>query len=124
MFNNPGRKIKNITTVLFVLSVIGNFIIAIIIADSIYRVDEAIVLLIMLLIIVGGSLLSYILCLFLYGFGEMIEGVRSIDAKTGNRNSANINSGDELKKYEQLYKDGIITEEEYNAKKQQLLSLM
>lgn len=42
---------------------------------------------------------------------------------TGNITSAQLSSADELRKYKELLDDGIITQEEFDAKKKQLLNL-
>lgn len=47
----------------------------------------------------------------------------SFQNNTNNGDSANISSADEIRKYKELLDDGIITEEEFNAKKKQLLNL-
>ncbi len=47
----------------------------------------------------------------------------SFQHNTNNGDSANISSADEIRKYKELLDDGIITEEEFNAKKKQLLNL-
>ena len=52
-----------------------------------------------------------------------IEGKIREFKKKGNVVTQEISSADELKKYKELLDNGIITEEEFNAKKKQLLGL-
>lgn len=70
---------------------------------------------------------------FAWGFWLSFIGIIVVACKPDNRSNSqtstqSIASGqsiaDEIKKYKQLYDQGIITEEEFLAKKEQLLNLM
>ena len=48
--------------------------------------------------------------------------MKFIDEKSA-ENDKQVDSAEELKKYKGLFDDGLISEEEYNAKKKQILGL-
>ncbi len=68
MFENPGRKIKTVATVNFVLDVILSVIVAIILANI---GGDDIEILFPLLVAIGIAI-GYVLSLLIYGFGELI----------------------------------------------------
>ena len=74
MFNNPGKKIKILATVMFWLEVVGSVITAIVLSaeaeDAIY-----------LLLAPAGFASAWLLSLFVYAFGELVEKATSIDEK-------------------------------------------
>lgn len=80
MFSNPGEKLKNIARVLFVLSVVGAIILAFavgIVEEEMgyyYTYTETVFYAGRFFgIMIGVPLVSYVQCLCLYGFGELIE---------------------------------------------------
>ena len=67
MFENIGKKIKGLASVVTWLGVLMSFVIGIIIFNS---VDSGFLAFV---IILGGSLISWISSFFLYGFGQLID---------------------------------------------------
>ena len=76
MFRNPGKKIKTLSIILFyincVVSLIGSFALS----NSLFGFD----FFSFLFALAGGLLVSFVLSLFLYGFGELIENSAKSDA--------------------------------------------
>lgn len=109
MFNNVGGKIKALAKITawigIVICVIYGFVMLVSVEDM---------ALIGLLIMTAGSLASWISALVLYGFGELVEN-SSIIANKKNTDIPKISARDEA--LEKWRKDGLITEEEYQAKK-------
>ena len=104
MYKNIGGKIKTLAIVLFVILAIVTFIGGIFIC---YEAEE------FWFVMILGPALSYVGSLTLYGFGELVEKVSSIEEN-------NSKSGDKLDdfskratKLEELFSNGIISEEEY-----------
>lgn len=54
---------------------------------------------------------------------DYIENIIIQREQITNNNSATVSSAEEIKKYKELFDDGIITQEEFDAKKKQLLGL-
>lgn len=78
MFENPGLKIKTTARWLFPLGLIATLILAIVFANveeqiGLYYSDTVFHAEIFLAIMAGGSVTTYIQCLCMYGFGELIE---------------------------------------------------
>ena len=66
MFENPGQKVKSFATILFAITIVTGFIAGIVLA-----IEESFWL---FFLVFGGSLvIAYLVSLFLYGFGELIE---------------------------------------------------
>lgn len=109
MFNNVGGKIKAIAKVTawigIAICVIYGFVMLVSMEDM---------ALIGLLIMTVGSLASWISALVLYGFGELIEN-SGIIANKKNTDVPKMSAKD--KTLEKWRNDGLITEEEYQAKK-------
>lgn len=63
MFNNIGGKIKGLAEIICVIGIIA----------SIYIGMKSVIMIQAVMIIVGGSLISWIGSFTLYGFGELIE---------------------------------------------------
>ena len=79
MFENPGRKIKTLATILFVLEVMGSFACAVLFGKAPnYRGFMEYNALYIILILVGGIIISFISSLFLYTFGDIAENIQSI----------------------------------------------
>ncbi len=66
MFKNPGGTIKVFAIIFFILMALGSFIGGIVLWSDYENGVFA-------LLTLGGPLFSYLICLFLYGFGELIE---------------------------------------------------
>ena len=77
MYDNIGSKIKIVAQILFVLGVIGSIIFGFVICFG----SEDFKAIGFLYILLGG-LSSWLSTLLMYGFGELIERVCSIDKKT------------------------------------------
>ena len=109
MFNNIGGKIKTLANVVALVGIIGSIIggIALILADDSLIATGIIVLL-------GGSLLSWIGSFFTYGFGELIERTCLIEERS--RNSSGFTGGSRHRQLNHLLAQGLITQEEYNQK--------
>ena len=75
MFDNIGGKIKALAKVFCWLGIIASIIsgAAIIVQASQQRYNSGVGILYGVLIIVGGSLISWISSFFTYGFGQLIE---------------------------------------------------
>ena len=71
MFNNIGRKIKGLATVIAVLGICGSFICGMTIMEK-AEIDESFAIYGLAVIIVG-LIFSWISCFVLYGLGELIE---------------------------------------------------
>lgn len=54
---------------------------------------------------------------------EIIYNLKRRNISATNSNTSTISSASEIRKYKELLDDGIITEEEFNKKKQELLDL-
>ena len=76
MFDNIGGKVKGVAVGTFVIGSIASLIGGIVAMASAY--DESIGMLIMLLIFAVGVLISWLSCLCLYGFGQLIENTDTI----------------------------------------------
>lgn len=86
MFENPGKKIKKISTILFYITVCVSMFLAIslgIEADTSYwgytEIEYKAVPLLIFLVVVPAY--SYISTLFFVGFGELLENVKKISEK-------------------------------------------
>ncbi len=109
MYSNIGGKIKVFAKVIACIGVV-----ICIIYGFVMLVSMEGMALIGLLIMTVGSLLSWLSSLVLYGFGELVEN-SSIIANKKNTDIPKISAKDET--LEKWCKDGLITEEEYQAKK-------
>ena len=78
MFDEIYSKIKIISTVFFLLTALASLIF------GLYYMFEFDDFWIGLLIIVGGVVSSWLISVFVYAFGELIERVTSIDYKLNN----------------------------------------
>lgn len=76
MYDNIGSKIKIVAQILFVLGVIGSIIFGFVICFGSEDFNA-----IGFLYILLGGLISWLSTLLMYGFGELIERVCSIDKK-------------------------------------------
>ena len=119
MFDNIGGKIKTLAQVVCWIGIIASFLIGIILIKQ----DEDTAL-IGLLVLILGSLFSWIGSFMTYGFGQLIENSDILVAeKKGNkvettRPIETVNDKiDTLNKWKE---QGLITEEEYNQKMENL----
>ena len=108
MFNNVGSKIKVMAKVFawigIAICVIYGFVMLVSMEDM---------ALIGLLIMTVGSFVAWISSLVLYGFGELVE---NSSIMVGKKNTDNEKSKPKDNTLEKWRKDGLITEEEYQAK--------
>lgn len=78
LFENPGPKIKKMTTILFWIEIVCCVILAFALGwDRSYRHDEFLPG-IFFGFLIGGPLVAYCSALMLYGFGELVEKVSAI----------------------------------------------
>ncbi|MBE6911069.1 MAG: SHOCT domain-containing protein [Ruminococcaceae bacterium] len=122
MFENIGAKIKKSAKSWGRYFVLLGFILGAINLYYFFDEDFALeYLLYALLYISGGFFLLEITRLF-FGFGQLIEDVHAIRCSDKNVEIADSTNEilEEIEKYKNLFEQGIITEEEYLAKKEQL----
>ena len=90
MFNNIGKKIKNLAKIICYIGIIASIIAAIVL---LFLGDIENMILISLPVLVAGIILSWIGSIFTYGFGELIENSAIIaqaserKSKTGKNNN-------------------------------------
>ena len=83
MFNGIGEKIKGVSLLLFLIEVITSIMLGLVLIDYALLLGFA--------VIIGGSLFGFILTLFMYGFGELIEKV-TIIANNSEKKSPRLSS--------------------------------
>lgn len=114
MYEQIGEKIKALASTLAAIGSIISFFGGIVLIT----IDEDNVLL-GIFVIVIGSLLSWVSSWLLYGFGELIDKVCSIEKSMHTKNrvfeTESMNSSKRLDKIETLRAEGLITNEEYQA---------
>ena len=117
MFNNIGSKIKNLAQVVCWIGIALSVLVGIIVMSFGGFFSGIIV-------IVAGSLVSWIGSFFTYGFGELIESCQEIERNTNqilmNTNKQPSTIAEKLAILEKWKSQGIITEEEYINKRSQL----
>ena len=116
MFKNVGAKIKTIAKVFFWIGFVGAIIGGIaIMAEG--MMDEAVALLLGLLVAGIGFMISWISSLFLYAFGELVEKTTAIERNTrgaSDLSDTQVSANDERRKQlESLRAQNLISEEEY-----------
>ena len=90
MFENPGKKLKSFASILFCISAIGCVIGGVSVINSgSTRYGNPLVG-IGLVLIVGGVIVSYVMSLFIYGFGELISNSAKSDAEKEKEIQENI----------------------------------
>lgn len=114
MYNNIGEKIKGVAKFLSVIGIVGSIIIG---TTMIITMHESISW-IGLIILIFGSLVSWILSFPLYGFGQLIENTDYLVALQ--TSSTPINTSEKEQALKQWKTEGLITEEEYNKKIEEL----
>jgi len=95
MYSDIGKKIKTVAEIFCIIGIVCSIIIGIIFGTAISSISSAIDsnqnvssssgTMTSVLIILFGSLISWISSFCLYGFGELIERVVSIDEKLSNK---------------------------------------
>ena len=75
MFNDIGKKIKGLCKIVFYISLVAVGIVGIVVfATGVEYSNEPVGLFFLMLLIWGaGALISYLLVLFLYAFGELVD---------------------------------------------------
>lgn len=117
MFNNVGRKIKKVANVFCWIGIVGYIILAIclfITAGSYYNTGDIVASGFVILFV--GPALSWLVSLFIYGFGELIdktneinENINVVKHRLAKGNTKNKRSNE----IERLYSEGLISEEEH-----------
>ena len=112
MFDDIGKKIKSLATILCWVGIIAYVIAAIVM----FSIDDDLIGIGFLLLIVG-PLMSWVGSFFMYGFGELIDKACDIERNTrgGERKSvaqAKVET-ERIEKLERLRSQDLITEEEY-----------
>ena len=84
MFNNVGGKIKKIAKIFCWLGIIGSIIGGISMFESFYELS----VLYGFLVMIVGSIISWLNSLLFYAFGELVEDIRAIRNKEGTTDEA------------------------------------
>lgn len=117
MFSNIGGKIKTVAVVFCFIGIMLTFIVAFtafaFTSDMFYGRNPIVPLGIAFLVLIVGSLLSWIGSFFTYGFGQLIESAQSIDEKLS---CAGLSNDAGLKKelMKKWLNEGLVTKDEYN----------
>lgn len=115
LFGNSGKKIK----LLSIISFIGISLLGIIIGIVMSIDDDAIFLLFIPLSPLAGWLIN----LFIYSYGEIVDRICRIEQKISDNGNQNVETPSTMKqnnnsskktKLDSLLTQGLITEEEYN----------
>lgn len=104
MYENIGSKIKVLTKTIFVIEAIAAVIIGFVLINRDLGLLGSIVMSI-------GTLMAWISSFVMYGYGEIIEKVSSIEMRMNNEYRYREGNNREVEK---LYMQGLITESEYN----------
>lgn len=118
MFNNIGGKIKALAQVICILGILLSVIIGLVFM----AMDEDLVL-IGLVIMIVGSLFSWIGSFMTYGFGQLIENSDIIAKNSGGniRNAAKSETKEQkIATLNKWFEQGLITKEEYIEKAREL----
>lgn len=119
MFNNVGRKIKNIAGLICGLGIVASFIAAMIVAVIISNLGAGITVLVFFLIIIAGIIVSWLSSIFIYGFGELIEKTTEVaeNTKSLKTSEGSTDVKEKLEILEKCKEKGLIYEDEYLEKK-------
>lgn len=124
LFDNVSGKIKIVAKILLFLGVVISIVLPILLLINAAAEYESAPIS-AFVIFFAGPLVSYFLALLLYGYGELISNPAkaqfSSSAKPIVSASPEIN---EIEKYRELKEQGILTEEEFHAKEEQLTALL
>lgn len=118
MFNNIGEKIKTLASVICIFGILSSVISGI----SYISKDEDLVA-IGLIIMVAGSLASWVGSFMTYGFGQLIENTDILVRNSGGDTRVTDESATKKQRLETLnrwYDQGLITKEEYIEKAREL----
>ena len=128
MYNNIGAKIKVLAQVIAWVGIIGCVItgFALIAQGADMRYGGEALIGAGIGVLIGGSLISWISSWLLYGFGELIVKTTEIAKNTAKRASsgsltAKMENDEKLKSLIAWKENGMISEEEFETKKQALL---
>lgn len=116
MFDNIGSKIKALAKVICWAGIIISLIVGIIMLASGGDVGSGVGVIVMIV----GSLGSWIGSFFTYGFGELIEKTTEIAENTKSLHSANMGADDKLEFLEKWKAQGLIDEDEYLEQKSKI----
>ncbi len=111
MFSNSGKKIKKLSKILFWVLVVSSIILGF--AYGLFE-DGLIILLLVV------PFICWIICLFLYSWGEHVENVEFIKNSTDKENKSNYQN--EL--LDELLSQGLLTQEEYEKAKDGTFKIM
>jgi len=115
MFDNIGGKLKSVAKALCWIGIIGSIILAI--SYFILSNGNSTMITSGFVTLVVGCLGSWVCSLAVYGFGELIDKVVTIDNKLGKKGAyVGDSKNDRKKKLQQLRDEGLITQEEYNER--------
>lgn len=124
MFVDIGKKIKGVASFIFGVGVFISFLISLFVFASIeewsYWYDGAIIVFLGFLVIIIGSVISWLNSFMLYGFGELIDKTCEIAENTrrGSTVEQEVCENDEkIQLLEKWMREGLISEEEYKKKK-------
>lgn len=106
MFERIGSKIKGLASVIAWVGIMASILLGIVLC-----VSEMI--LIGLVVMVIGSLASWIGTFLLYGFGELIEKTCSIEEQLSLRKQIQSAKDAHISELDELLRQGIISEDEY-----------
>lgn len=118
MFDNIGKKIKSLASVLCWVGIIA-YVITAIIMFILSSMDDGNGLFIGLgfAFLIVGPLLSWVSSFFMYGFGELIDRACDIERNTRGGETKSVAQAkvetERTDKLERLRSQGLITEEEY-----------
>lgn len=118
MFDNIGGKIKTLASAMALIGIILSFVIGFVI----FGIDDDMIP-VGVVIIVVGSLISWIGSFLLYGFGELIEKACLIEERLAlhpqmqSAREVRLSQNERNAALEQLLKKGVISEEEYREAK-------
>ena len=130
MFDNIGKKIKTLAATIALVGIIVSIITGVIIlgigADMGFGVGGEGLVGLGIMIIIIGSLISWVSSFVLYGFGELIEKTTEIAQNTVKKGSTGtltlkMENEKKLATLIQWKESGLISEEEFELKKQTLL---
>lgn len=107
MYDNIATKIKGLSATIFIVEVI-----AAIISGALLIETNASLGVLGVVIMIAGSVLAWATSLILYGFGEIISLLCSIEKNTRKETQSTLDP-DRINKLNELRQKNLITEEEY-----------
>ena len=118
MFDNIGKKIKTLAKVTAIVGIVCSFVTGLFMIMNYYFHEE--LLLEGILVIVLGSLGSWIGCFVLYGYGEKVDKiceierhVRGVSPAAKEEDKSDKKYDEALAKLDNLYIRNVITHEDY-----------